>query len=113
MGFLETPSHLCSQDKLQNVIAFFNIFFPRYPKIFFNIGRWAGHPWLSLFPMFPIFGPLPFPRSLDGDLSGLVKAAEPFDWERIAFVLEVGLFIRWDGKSIYHECIEKDGDSQK
>ena len=30
----------------------------------------------------------PHPRGLDADLGALVKAAEPFEWERISFVLE-------------------------
>ena len=30
------------------------------------------------------------PRSLDTDLGAVLKAAEPFDWERIPFILEVG-----------------------
>jgi len=28
-------------------------------------------------------------RALDSDLAGVMKAAQPFEWERIPFILEV------------------------
>ena len=36
----------------------------------------------------------PHLRGLDADLGALVKAAEPFEWERISFVLEADVSFR-------------------
>ena len=85
--------HFFAQDIFQNLETPDTVSFPCYP-------------------MFHVFWPLAFPRSLDGDLTALVKAAEPFDWERISFVLEVRIFIRWDGKSIYYGDVSKGADPQ-
>ena len=40
-------------------------------------------------------------RALDGDLSGIMKAAQPFQWDRIPFVLEAPVyFLFWFGTSV-------------
>lgn len=61
IGFVGNPSHFEDRFGDQIVIRFvrFFIFFPSWP------------------------------RSLDTDLGAVLKAAEPFEWERIPFILEV------------------------
>ena len=34
------------------------------------------------------------PRHLDNDLGAVMKSGEDFSWERVPFVLEVGLFVQ-------------------
>lgn len=42
-------------------------------------------------------------RSLDGDLATLAKAGEPFDWERISFILEArGSGSVWGSAGLLH-----------
>lgn len=64
IGFLETPSHLAVVTSLAGCDWFFEGSSPPPKKI----------DELS--------------RGLDSDLQVLAKAGEPFDWERVSFVLE-------------------------
>ena len=56
----------------------------RNPAPIFRVQMWL------IFLSFYIFSILFPSRMLDNDLSSVMRAAEPFDWKRINFVLEAG-----------------------
>jgi hypothetical protein len=81
IGFKNNPSQFVPRNHLQNMIGF---------PWFRCILRFLGNILEMLSGFLGDGTSTPQPRLLDQDLGAIMKAGEEFEWQRIAFILEVG-----------------------